>query len=704
MEKTLSENVAIGIDLGTTYSCVAVWDHANDRAEIIQNEQGNRTTPSYVSFTSAERLVGDAAKDKAARDPTNTVFGISISIHFPLRCEEVNGRKFSDTHVESDMKLWPFKVIAGEDEKPMIVVDYKSEEKHFLPEQISSMVLQKMREIAETYLESAVKNAVITVPAFFNDSQRRATKEAGAICGLNVKRIINEPTAAALAYGLHKKARFRNKRNVLIFDLGGGTFDVTLLTITNNKFEVLATDGDTHLGGEDFDNNMVNHFVEQMKRKHRKDISGSPRALRRLKSACEKAKRTLSSTIATTIDLDCLYDGVDLCSSITRAEFNEWNINLFTKCMDIVEKCLLAAKMEKTSVDDVVLVGGSSRIPKIQQLMKDLFDGKDLCKGINPDEAVAYGAAVQAAILSGGGSDKIQDIVLRDVTPLSLGFEKKGGIFHVIVPRNTPIPTTMSEGGFIAPDDDTSVVKFSVYEGERTRAEDNNFLGEFRLPIPVERRGVVQMTVCFSIDENGILNVSAEESKTGNKNNITITNDKGILPEEEIKRMVKEAEQHKAEDEEFKKMAEAKNDLKDYLYNMKHTINEIASYLSEEDKKQSKDAIEQTIAWVKANSHAKIDELVCARLVSKVKELESVLNPIILKAKEKATKEDEAASGCGTSSSNASTGTKRNKMKTILKCTGLALRVGVSLLNLDLGDIASSLSDIKDLICDDDYS
>ncbi|KAF7811325.1 Heat shock cognate 70 kDa protein [Senna tora] len=533
-----SQNLAIGIDLGTTYSCVAVWDH--DRVEIIVNEQGNRTTPSCVSFTETQRMV-DAKR--------------------------LIGRKFSDIHVQSDINLWPFKVIAGVDDKPIIVVNYKNEEKHFFPEEISSMVLAKMRETAEAYVGSTVKNAVVTVPAFFNNSQRRATKEAGTISGLNVMRIINEPIAAALAYGLHKKDRFGKERNVLIFDLGGGTFDVSLLTIKENNFNVKVTDGDTHLGGEDFDNRMVNHFVTEFRRMYKKDISVNPKALRRLRTACEKAKRILSSTTETAIDVDALYEGIDFCSSITRALFNELNKDLFTRCMEIVKKCLLDAKMEKTSVDDVVLVGGSSRIPKIQQLLQEFFDGKDLCKSINPDEAVAYGAAVEAAILSGKGSEKIQDIVLRDVTPLSLGVATYGGGFSVIIPRNTIFPTTMSKSTYTTPLDYISTVSVSVYEGERARALDNNFLGTFRLPIPAAQRCVIKIDVIFSIDENGILNVYAKELLTGNNNNITITNYKGRLSEEEIARMVKEAEQYKAEDEKFKKMVEARNDLEEFLYN-----------------------------------------------------------------------------------------------------------------------------------------
>ncbi|KAF7811379.1 heat shock cognate 70 kDa protein [Senna tora] len=576
-EEKRSENkkkVAIGIDLGTTYSCVAVWEEEQNHAEIIVNDQGNRTTPSYVAFTDTHRMVGEAAKNKAASNPINTVFDAKRLI----------GRKFSDAQVQSDMKLWPFKVIAGDDDKPMIVVNYKNEEKKFFPEEISSMVLAKMRDIAETYLDSPVHDVVITVPAFFNDSQRRATKEAGAICGLNVMRIINEPTAAALAYGLHKKDRFSQERNIVIFDLGGGTFDVSILTIKDTDFKVLATDGDTHLGGEDFDNRMVNHFVEEIKKKYNRDIGGNPRALRRLRTACEKAKRILSSTAQTYIDVDALYDGEDFFSSMSRAKFDELNIDLFTRCMEIVERCLSDAKMDKSRVDDVVLVGGSSRIPKIQQLLQELFNGKDLCKSINPDEAVAYGAAVQAAILSGGGSDKIQDIVLRDVTPLSLGVNNYNNIFYVIIPKNTTIPITMWGDRITTPEDNMSTISVQVYE-----------------------------------------DVTAEELKSGNKINKIMSNDEESLSSEEIGRMVKEAEQYKAEDEEFKMMAEAKNALQDYLYNVKHTVMDNASILSKANKNKTKDAIEKAQVWINANSNAKFDDF-----VSKMEQLESVLNPMLL--------------------------------------------------------------------------
>ncbi|KAL0425163.1 UNVERIFIED_CONTAM: Heat shock protein [Sesamum radiatum] len=582
-----TEGKAIGIDLGTTYSCVGVWQ--NDRVEIIPNDQGNRTTPSYVAFTDTERLIGDAAKNQVAMNPQNTVFDAKRLI----------GRRFSDPTVQNDMKLWPFKVIPGPGDKPMIQVQYKGEEKQFSPEEISSMVLTKMKEIAEAFLGQTIKNAVITVPAYFNDSQRQATKDAGAISGLNVMRIINEPTAAAIAYGLDKKASRSGEKNVLIFDLGGGTFDVSLLTIEEGIFEVKATAGDTHLGGEDFDNRLVNHFAAEFKRKHKKDISGNARALRRLRTACERAKRTLSSTTQTTIEIDSLYEGIDFYATITRARFEELNMDLFRKCMEPVEKCLRDAKIDKSQVHDVVLVGGSTRIPKVQQLLQDFFNGKELCKSINPDEAVAYGAAVQAAILSGEGNEKVQDLLLLDVTPLSLGIETAGGVL------------------------------IQVYEGERPLTKDNNLLGKFELTgIPPAPRGVPQINVCFDIDANGILNVSAEDKTAGVKNKITITNDKGRLSKDEIERMVQEAERYKAEDEAVKKKVEAKNALENYAYNMRNTIKDekIASKLGSSDKEKIEKAIDEAIEWLERNQLAEVDEL-----EDKLKDLENLCNPIISK-------------------------------------------------------------------------
>ncbi|KAM7518652.1 hypothetical protein LguiB_017614 [Lonicera macranthoides] len=602
------ESPAIGIDLGTTYSCVGVWkDH---RVEIIPNDLGSRTTPSCVAFNDLERLVGDSAKDQVNTNPTNTVFNAKRLI----------GRRFTDSSVQRDVKIWPFKVVAGDGDMPRIAVCYRGEEKQFAPEEISSMVLAKMRMIAEEYVGSSVKRAVVTVPACFNEAQRQATKDSGLIAGLDVMRLINEPTAAAIAYGFQKNLIKTNEEKIgVIFDLGGGTFDVSVFAILEGIIAVKASVGHSHLGGDEFDDRMVKYFVEEFERKNSKIISGDLKAMRKLWNACEKAKRILSTNTQTTIQIDSLFQGIDFVSTITRAKFEEINMFLFLKCMEKVDKCLKEAKVDKGSVNEVVLVGGSTRIPKVQQLLQDFFNGKELCMGINRDEAVAYGATVQAALLTEQGAEKINDLSVLDVTPLPLGLETKGGVMNFLIPRNTTIPVRKEQSFHMnSLCFGTNNVLIHVYEGEKIRTKDNALLGKLKLAEVVPSLAFSQINVCFEIDVDGLLFASVEDKMTGRKKKMIVTNEERRLSKEEMERMVNEAEKYRADDDKYKKNVEAKNALENYAYSMRTVVTEM------------NEAVENAIQWLDRNQLAEADEF-----EEKMEELQSVilsLEPLVFKA------------------------------------------------------------------------
>ncbi|CAD8126647.1 unnamed protein product [Paramecium sonneborni] len=607
----------IGIDLGTTYSCVGVFRQGH--VEIIPNELGNRITPSVVSFTDQERLIGEAAKNQATTNPSRTLYDVKRLI----------GRKFSDATIQYDKKFLPFEIV-DRDGKPYIQVEKGTQSKVFAPEEVSAMVLQKMKEIAEGYLGQNVINAVVTVPAYFNDAQRQATKDAGNIAGLNVVRILNEPTAAAIAYGLDSK---EVESNILVFDLGGGTFDVSILTIDNKVFEVISTSGDTHLGGEDFDQRLIDHFMKLVSKKHGKDVSGDKRAIQKLKRECEKAKRRLSAAQEAKIEIEDLVEGLDFSEVLTRAKFEELNSDLFKKTIEPMQTALNDSGLKKSQIDEIVLVGGSSRIPKVRQIVKEFFEGKDPNTGINPDEAICYGAAIQGGLICGEQSDSTDGVLVIDATPLSLGIETVGGVMNKIIPKGSFIPTKKSQV-FTTYVDNQTIVTITVFEGERPLVKDNHKLGQFDLTdIPKMPKGQPQIEVTFEIDEDGILSVSASEQSSGKKNQIQITSD-NKLTKEEIARMIKEAEEFAEEDKIAKEKIDAKNSLDSYIYSIKNQIEDekkLSKYLTEEQKQTLKDAVQKSEEWMKKDE-ANYDK---EDYEGELKDLQKVCDPVVQEAQKK---------------------------------------------------------------------